>query len=181
MTLRCPHCGAMLHSKDVELTDAAPSTCWMCTLPIPAEESSRQISPPTIARQHSKSRNRSGAIRAAIDAPSKTLCLPDDRQIKIYVLGGPSRGKEFDLSRPLMTIGRLHGGADIEINDPEVSRSHCAVELRRDMILLHDLKSTNGIYIGDSRVFAAQLDATSTFRIGHSILQIRSIASKKLD
>jgi pSer/pThr/pTyr-binding forkhead associated (FHA) protein len=71
-----------------------------------------------------------------------------------------------------MTIGRLGGGANIEIDDPEVSRLHCAVEVRRDAILLHDLRSKNGTYLGDSRVFAARLDESSKFRIGSSLLQV---------
>ncbi len=83
------------------------------------------------------------------------------------------------MSKPLMTIGRLHGGADIEIDDPEVSRSHCAVEVRRDTILLHDLKSTNGTYVEDSRVFATQLESMSTFRIGNSTIQIRIVGNKQ--
>lgn len=81
---------------------------------------------------------------------------------------------EYELSRPLVTVGRPGGGADIEIDDPEISRLHCAVEVRRDAILLHDLRSTNGTYLGDSRVFAARLEQASTFRIGSSLLQVLS-------
>jgi pSer/pThr/pTyr-binding forkhead associated (FHA) protein len=83
-----------------------------------------------------------------------------------------------ELSRPLLTIGRLGGGADMEIDDPEISRLHCAVEVRRDAILLHDLRSTNGTYLGGSRVFAARLDESSKFRVGSSFLQVRIQARK---
>jgi pSer/pThr/pTyr-binding forkhead associated (FHA) protein len=91
-----------------------------------------------------------------------SLTLPEDKTIRISVVAGPSKGLEYHLSRPLVTVGRLKGGADIELNDPEVSGVHCTVEVRRDAILLHDLRSTNGTYIGDSRVFAARLETGGT-------------------
>jgi pSer/pThr/pTyr-binding forkhead associated (FHA) protein len=49
---------------------------------------------------------------------------------------------------------------------------HCAVEVRRDVILLHDLRSTNGTYLDNSPVFAARLEEMSRFRIGSSLLQM---------
>ena len=86
-----------------------------------------------------------------------------------------------ELSRPLMTIGRSGGGADIEIEDPEVSAIHCAVEVRRDAILLHDLRSRNGTYVDNARVFAARLEQMSTFRIGSSILRVKTISKEDGD
>ena len=81
---------------------------------------------------------------------------------------------EFEIAKAITTIGRIGGGADIEIDDPEISRSHCAVEVRRDAILLHDLRSTNGTYLRDSRVSVARLDMVSKFRIGGSKLQLKT-------
>jgi pSer/pThr/pTyr-binding forkhead associated (FHA) protein len=95
-------------------------------------------------------------------------------RIKLHVVEGPSQGSEFELSKSITTIGRIGGGADIELDDPEVSRSHCAVEVRRDVILLHDLRSTNGTYLRNSRVSVARLAARSRFRIGGSKLQLKT-------
>jgi len=66
----------------------------------------------------------------------------------------------------------LGGGADIEIDDAEVSRLHCSIEVRDRTILLHDLSSMNGTFIGDSRVMAGRLEHQSTFRIGTTVLQV---------
>jgi hypothetical protein len=55
----------------------------------------------------------------------------------------------------------------------------CAVEVRRDAILLHDLRSTNGTYLGDSRVFAARLEDMSEFRIGTSLLQVSILSASE--
>src|ERR1700674_2072754 len=78
------------------------------------------------------------SIMVALKSQTTTLALPRDHVIKISVIAGPSQGTEGELSRPLMTIGRLGGAADIKIDDPEVSGLHCAIEVRRDAIFLHD-------------------------------------------
>jgi hypothetical protein len=138
------------------------------------ESPSEEMGPPTIAVSSAKPHERSKDARlaGARDSRTSSLTLPQDKTIKISVMTGPSRGKEFDLSRPLVTIGRLGGGADIEVDDGEVSRVHCAVEVRRDTILLHDMRSTNGTFLGDSRVFSARLEDGSTFRVGSTILHV---------
>ena len=75
-----------------------------------------------------------------------------------------------------MTIGRVGGKADIQIDDPEVSRLHCAVEVRGDTILLSDLGSTNGTFVDNSRVLAARLNKMSQFRVGSSYLEINVLS-----
>lgn len=76
-----------------------------------------------------------------------------------------------------MTIGRVGGKADIQIDDPEVSRLHCAVEVRGNTILLSDLGSTNGTFVDNSRVLAARLNKMSQFRVGSSYLEIDILSS----
>jgi hypothetical protein len=140
-------------AQDAEQSESGPPTM---SIPVPAE------------------RGRANAVNFEKGSASQTknLALPEDEAIKICVISGSSRGMEFDVSRPLMTIGRLGGGADIEIDDAEVSRLHCSVEVRRDTVLLHDLHSTNGTYIGNSRVYAARLEEIAKFRIGSSFLEV---------
>lgn len=144
--------------------------------PEPAEV---EMGPRTIAVSSAKPHERSKDARlaGARDSQTSSLTLPRDKTIKISVMTGPSQGKEYDLSRPLVTLGRLGGGADIEIDDAEVSRVHCAVEMRPDSILLHDMRSTNGTFIGETRVFSARLEEMSTFRIGSTLLRVSFLAS----
>ena len=98
--------------------------------------------------------------------------------IRIFVVSGRRRGWNSILSKPLTTIGRLHAGADIQIDDPEVSRIHCALAVRREVILLQDLGSTNGTYVNGSRVLAIQLEPLSAFCIGDSVLQIKVLSER---
>lgn len=171
MQSRCPHCGATLH-RDGE--DQNPARCWMCTAPLEAVPAKPKVDNPTIILRPSRTSGspRPGAIRLNDGADAQSLTLPSDTVVKIAVVQGVRPGAEYEISRPLMTIGRLGGGADIEIDDPEVSRVHCSVEVRKESILLQDLRSKNGTFLDGARVFAAKLEETSRFRIGSTVLRV---------
>lgn len=179
MQLSCPNCGARLFVDDAQLAEQHPAKvkCWMCAQnvsfrdPVASEEG-----PPTIVISTAKPLEQARAAASRLDANSApettSLVLPQNQTIRISVISGTSAGLEADLSRPLETIGRLGGGADIEIDDAEVSRLHCSIEVRDRAILLHDLSSMNGTFIGDARVMAGRLEHQSTFRIGTTVLQV---------
>ena len=176
MQNRCPHCGASLHQEGDAPAQPALTRCWMCTLPLPQADASLTIVPdsPTIMMRPRNSRGKAAALRLS-EAPAtqvQALVLPHNEQIRISVIEGTRPGVSYDLSRTLMTIGRIGGGADIEIEDTEVSRIHCSIEVRRDAILLQDLRSTNGTFIDNSRIFAARLDPASQFRVGKTVLRV---------
>jgi len=88
------------------------------------------------------------------------------------VVDGASKGMERNLTMPLATIGRLGGGADIEVDDRQVSRLHCALEVKDNAVLLRDLRSTNGTYIADQRVLSAKLEIPGDFRIGGTTMRV---------
>jgi hypothetical protein len=174
MRTHCPYCGASLHRDGA---DQNPTKCWMCTAPLPEDAVQAQLknkaSNQTVVIRPLSPR-RPGAMRLdeKVGSQTQTLVLPSNAAIKLAVVVGANPGKVYELSRPLMTIGRLGGGADIEIDDVEVSRLHCSVEVRRDAILLQDLRSKNGTFIDESRVFSARLEETSEFRVGGTILRV---------
>jgi uncharacterized protein YlaI len=177
MQVHCPSCNSKLFVDDAQFSSQrlGPIKCWMCASTVLVRKSSRNDSgAPTVVAISSAPDERARASRLddSLAPETQSLTLPQDHTIKICVITGTSRGMECELSRPLMTIGRLGGGADIEIDDPEVSRLHCAVEVKRDAILLRDLSSTNGTYLGESRVFAGRLEPMSQFRIGTTLLQV---------
>jgi hypothetical protein len=177
MLLRCPRCAAIIH---LEAFGDSPEvvTCWMCTSAIPKTANGSDGGPATLASPHSGSRERPVPIGLAdsIFLEASNPALGEGERIKLHVVEGPSEGAEFEVAKSITTIGRTGGGADIEIDDPEVSRAHCAVEVRRDAILLHDLRSTNGTYLRNSRVSVARLEKASKFRIGVSKLQLKTIS-----
>lgn len=171
MQNRCPYCGATLHKKGAE----DPAKCWMCTAPLdPAAARPKINDSPTVILRPPMPRSRAAALRLDenVSPQTQALVLPRNSVIKLAVVSGQNPGSVYDLSRPLMTVGRRGGGADIEIDDPEVSRLHCSIEVRRDAILLQDLRSKNGTFIDGARVFAARLEETSEFQVGATILRV---------
>jgi len=97
---------------------------------------------------------------------SSSLALPNDRTITVSVIAGPSTGLTRELTKPKTSIGKAGGGADIEINDPQVSAMHCAVGLTEDVVRLCDRDSANGTYVNDERIQAIDLEHLGEFRIG---------------
>jgi hypothetical protein len=104
------------------------------------------------------------------DAEPSTLQLPVGKAIALSVLAGPSRGLVYPLEKPRVVLGRAD--ADIIINDKEISRWHCAIEIKGDIIRLRDMDSTNGTYFADERVRVAELKHLSEFRIGTSVILV---------
>ena len=96
------------------------------------------------------------------------LRLPTGKAIALSVIAGPARGMVYPVQKPRIVVGRAD--ADIVIDDKEISRWHCAIEIKDDVIRLRDLESTNGTYFADERVRVAELKHLSEFRIGGSIL-----------
>ena len=97
---------------------------------------------------------------------SSSLALPNDRTITVSIIAGPSTGLTRELTKPKTRIGKAGGGADIEINDPQVSAMHCAVGLTEDVVRLCDRDSANGRYVNDERIQAIDLEHLGEFRIG---------------
>ena len=184
MRTLCPNCGTSLDLDEARFADQrlAQVRCWMCTRSVLLPDSSAtEPGPPTIAVKSSVPGERSRASRLdrGLAPQTSSLTLPQKETIKISVITGLSRGIECELSRPLVTIGRLGGGGDIEVDDPEVSRLHCAVEVRHGAIFLNDLSSTNGTYIGEFRILAGRLEHLSKFRIGSTLLQVSVLSARE--
>jgi hypothetical protein len=100
------------------------------------------------------------------------LVLPEDKKITISVIAGPSKGLAVQMVKPHLSIGRSGGGADIEIDDPQLSDLHCAVGVKNDMMRMCDLDSQSGTYIENKRVDVADLAHLSEFRVGSSLLLV---------
>jgi len=132
MRIRCPNCGAKLTLREDQFANGRPSqvVCWMCNCAVGLDSLPTEPGPPTIAVPASHERSRGSGLEGSLNSQTASLALPQDEVITISVVSGLSQGMEFELSTPLVTIGRLGGGADIEIDDSEVSRSHCAIEVR---------------------------------------------------
>jgi hypothetical protein len=129
-------------------------------------ETTQVLSPvPGFARSAGAPRLARGGAEVDLD-----LRLPAGKSIALSVIAGPARGMVYPVQKPRVVMGRAD--ADIVINDKEISRWHCAMEIKDDVIRLRDLESTNGTFLADERVRVAELKHLSEFRIGTSILMV---------
>jgi len=103
--------------------------------------------------------------------PIPTAQLPAGRRISIAIIAGADAGMLYRFEKPRITIGR--SGADLTINDSEASRQHAAVEVRDQVVLLEDLKSTNGTLVDGNKVTEpVELQDKSEFQIGGTTLML---------
>ncbi len=177
MRVRCTHCNAQVEIDDAEASGRRmfQIRCWMCAQSSIVDLIPRDTGTSTIITDPVSDEDRpvagtrldesNGNRKAALD-------LPEGKSITVSVTDGSSKGLERNLTMPLATIGRLGGGADIELDDRQVSRLHCALEIKNDSVLLRDLRSTNGTYVSDQRVLSAKLEPPAEFRIGSTILKV---------
>lgn len=112
------------------------------------------------------------ALRDSVTTRMSALSLPNNRTVTVSVIKGAVNGLAYQLTRARTSIGRIGGGADIEIDDPQVSALHCVVGVTQEMVRLCDLDSANGTYVNDERVEAAELEHLSEFCLGSTWLVV---------
>ena len=120
-------------------------------------------------------------IHTPIMIPSSRLALPNDKTITISVISGRSKGLAHRLTKPKNSIGNTGSGANIEIDDPQVSSLHCAVGVTEDTVRLCDLDSANGTYVNDERVQATNLEHLSEFCVGSTVLLVTILPKRSTD
>jgi Inner membrane component of T3SS, cytoplasmic domain len=122
------------------------------------------VSPlPTFARSNATASNLN------LPPPDDGLRLPEAKAAVLTVISGPSKGDVHNLKKPRVILGRE--GAEIALNDQEISRHHCLLEIREKYANLKDLDSTNGTFYEEERVRAAMLQDGAEFRIGNSVIR----------
>jgi hypothetical protein len=170
MKAACSSCGAQHSLPDKQLV-GLPRVQFQCgkcgkstVVEIPTSPDATQVLTPLPGFARS-----AGAPWLAGNGTSEAaLHLPTGKAIALSVIAGPSRGLVYPIEKPRVVLGRAD--ADIILNDKEISRWHCSIEIKGDIIRLRDMDSTNGTYFADERVRVAELKHLSEFRIGTSVI-----------
>jgi hypothetical protein len=178
MKAACANCGSQHSLPDKQLVGLSrvQFRCAKCGQSTQVEiaqnpDATQILSPmPGFARSAGAPRLAGGLGDAA-----SQLRMPAGKSVALSVLAGPARGLVYSVEKPRIVLGRAD--ADIVINDKEISRWHCSIEVNEDVIRLRDLESTNGTFFADERVRVAELKHLSEFRIGGSVILL-SITSK---
>jgi pSer/pThr/pTyr-binding forkhead associated (FHA) protein len=89
---------------------------------------------------------------------------------KLKFLSGPLRGSEHDFDSELV-IGRAD--ADLDIDDPQISRRHLRLRCVSGAVLVEDLDSSNGTFLDNRRLTAvATVRSTAIIGIGQTKFEL---------
>ncbi|MGV9252777.1 FtsK/SpoIIIE domain-containing protein [Streptomyces sp. NPDC003697] len=116
-----------------------------------------------------------GAV-LSLGAPAEPEPHPelDDAPTQLHVVAGPDAGGVHLLHGGQITVGRS-ADADVPLDDPDVSRVHCAVTVAPDgRVSVADLHSTNGTELDGVRVGSrpVHLAPGALLRVGESALRL---------
>jgi predicted Zn finger-like uncharacterized protein len=164
--VRCTKCLAVFEIYNTPAFEAQPP------LPTDADLASPDWKP---GEDTGRSKDTSTAKRRAVTPADRRrnpseLKLPADSKLSLAVIAGPDSGKIFPIGKPRVVIGRQ--GADINVEDPEISRAHAAIEVAGERVTLVDLGSTNGTYIGEEQVAEVALENQAEFTVGGTTLML---------
>jgi transcriptional regulator with GAF, ATPase, and Fis domain len=87
------------------------------------------------------------------------------RRLRLTQLEGPQPSRTWESTSDRCTIG-AHPRNDVVIDDPTVSRFHCAIELDATSAVLRDVGSHNGTLLDGVRVIAAVPRSGSLVQMG---------------
>src|SRR3990172_3661666 len=148
MKVVCPNCHSVYSVKDEFIpAGGAGAKCPRCEYLIPlAREASAGLDRepdygktmilfmPLPAQQEVQ---EDEVLSALMDAQEG---MPEGAELSLVVEEGDEPGRRYPLTGTRTTIGRSR--TDITLRDPEVSRSHAAVEVYGDKLIIKDLSST---------------------------------------
>ncbi|MEO7456854.1 MAG: FHA domain-containing protein, partial [Gemmatimonadaceae bacterium] len=88
---------------------------------------------------------------------------------------GPGKGTKYELRSPLGHVGRgAHN--DVRLSDESVSETHAKIQRREDGWYVVDMDSTNGTYVGGSRVVGEKrIEGSPDVRFGGMKFRFSSV------
>lgn len=161
--VRCPSCKAVV---ELAKPPAEP--------PPPAKPAAAPAAPPVEGGSSPTQKLKRDEVLASVDGDI-LLPMPQDRRVSLAILSGKGSGQVIHCERSRVIIGRT--GADVSLDDEEVSRRHAALEIRDDRFFLKDLGSTNGTFVDERKITDAEIFDKGEFRIGST--QIMLIVTPK--
>ena len=172
MQTSCIHCGTEHVLKDAEFGghSKVQFRCSKCGKTTIVEIRRRVDATVVMTPLPSFARANASSSNLNLPPPDAGLKLPANKRVVLTILSGPAKGETHTLTKPRVVVGRK--GADLALNDSEISRKHCLLEVRDTYINLKDLDSTNGTFYEEERVRAAMLQDGTEFRIGVSNIRV---------
>lgn len=188
MIIQCPHCQTnyRLEEKPVGEQTSLQFRCKKCeetfSIPLPALAGPMAARPVPV-QQHEEFNKRLRTVPPASspDPLKATMVrgnsrprLDRDKVVSLVVIDGPLKGQVFPVVKPRVLLGRCE--ADIVLDDSEISRKHCALEVHGTSAVLADLGSTNGTFVDDEKIETHELQHMSEFRLGSTVMMFSARA-----
>jgi pSer/pThr/pTyr-binding forkhead associated (FHA) protein len=92
---------------------------------------------------------------------------------KLVILTEGLTGRVHELKAERTTIGRVEDNM-FQISEPSVSSHHCEIHLRGGEVVVKDLNSTNGTFIGGEKIIESVLKPGQTLRLGNVELRLEN-------
>ncbi|HEY6460491.1 MAG TPA: sigma 54-interacting transcriptional regulator [Polyangiaceae bacterium] len=105
------------------------------------------------------------------------------REVHWVVRGGTARtadGVSHAIDVDAIVVGR-DPGANVVLADPEVSSAHCELRAVDDGILVRDLGSTNGTFVGAFRVREGVVRTPTSVTVGRTSFLVEPSAEHRVD
>ena len=105
------------------------------------------------------------------------------RPLNWFVRGGTITtpdGNRITIDIDPVVVGR-ENGAQLMLADPEVSAVHCELRATNDGVLVRDLGSTNGTFVGPVKVQEATITMRAEVTVGQTRLVVEPDAKRRVD
>lgn len=111
-----------------------------------------------------------GTVRADPD-DVRPPALPSEEPLGFLILGAQPGSERVRLTSARTLFGRE--GADVDLDDPAVSRRHFQVEVAGREFFIRDLDSSNGTWVNGERIRYTELADGDEVRAGRTFLVFR--------
>lgn len=105
------------------------------------------------------------------------------RPLNWFVRGGTVSapdGNKYSVDVDPIVIGR-EAGAQLMLEDPEVSAVHCELRATNDGVLVRDLGSTNGTFLGPLKIQEATITMRAEITVGQTRLVVEPDAKRRVE
>jgi DNA-binding NtrC family response regulator len=102
--------------------------------------------------------------------PKDALIFRQSGRGRFTVIRGPDRGESLVVGPSPMTLGS-GSTSDVHLSDPTISRRHLSVMLDPNGVIVRDLGSTNGSFVGGARFQELLLGFGAEIQIGQTLLK----------
>jgi ABC transport system ATP-binding/permease protein len=146
MEIKCPYCN---NAIKVDRVDNNAIVCPACN---------KKISPDDLSTD------------TVMGANNVREQMPAGLRVSLTVLEGKDNGTMVQINKPGFTIGREN--ADLVLNDVQASRKHAVIQFHDRRIVLKDLGSTNGTFVGSKQIKEQELKHLDEITIGDTRLLV---------